>query len=414
MYTWNDMYNFIMSIKHNCNDKTASLYAMCRYTDNNDFLSDVNLTELDTDLGHLVLIKYNLLNGMTDIYTNPNSIYREGRSLVINLTTEEIVLCPFRKFFNINEIPETSMKVVAEQIKSAKQIEFSDKLDGSMQQYRWYKNRIVYSGSSSLSIDNSPQLKEGVGMFFSNDHYTQLCKDYPDWTFLFECITESDKHIVNYSANSLSLIGARNVFDGKMMTYHEIVNLAKTYHIPSTTLESTSLNELINKKSSFKACEKEGWVINIINHDGSMNKYKFKCDDYVAIHHLLDQLSSHNTVIKALQNETYDDLIAQVPAEYRDRVDETASIVRKYMKLHNEIISYYYDKVKDITSNKEFALAVNNCVDDNFKKFMFMKRKNQSINVLNKLQGAGSSGHVSFEYIKNFIEKYENMYNEGH
>ena len=55
----------------------------------------------------------------TDLFTNPHSIYREGRSLVINLNTEEIVLCPFRKFFNIDEIEETSMSIVQEQMKTA-------------------------------------------------------------------------------------------------------------------------------------------------------------------------------------------------------------------------------------------------------------------------------------------------------
>ena len=67
--------------------------------------------------------------------------FLECRSVVINLKTEEIVIAPFKKFRNLNECPENDIKVVTEEIKNAKTVEITNKLDGSMQCVRWYNGR---------------------------------------------------------------------------------------------------------------------------------------------------------------------------------------------------------------------------------------------------------------------------------
>ena len=51
-------------------------------------------------LKHLVKIFWDRYDGF----------YRECRSVVIDIEKECIVLCPFSKFFNINELEETSIE----------------------------------------------------------------------------------------------------------------------------------------------------------------------------------------------------------------------------------------------------------------------------------------------------------------
>ena len=75
-----------------------------------------------------------------DFWNKYNGFYRECRSLVIDVEKNCIILSPMKKFFNINEIEETTLENIQRRIDKAKTVEFSDKLDGSMQSARWYNN----------------------------------------------------------------------------------------------------------------------------------------------------------------------------------------------------------------------------------------------------------------------------------
>ena len=387
-YSWNCMYNYIMNIKYEYFKKYntyTSFKQICEILNYTQFLSDVHITEQTFDDDRFILIKYNLINGMDDIYKNPNSIYREGRSLVINFTKDEIVLCPFRKFFNINEIPETSLDVVLNQIKNAKSIEFSDKIDGSMQQYRWYNNRIVYSGSSALNVDNSFQLDLGTHIFFKNNNYTNLVKNYPDYTFIFECVLEEDKHIVNYQGDSLRLIGARNVFTGEEISYKRVIELAKEYDLPSTILEDTNIQDVLNKRTILKSDKKEGWVIRIVNQDNSISRYKLKCEHYIEIHHVLDRAISEKYIIKAIAEDKYDDMISYVPQIYHYRIEPIAKKVKDYLVYMNINVNNYFQQYKHLLPDrKEFSKQIQKNVPKIFVHYLYQKASNKEINYLRK------------------------------
>ena len=102
-----------------------------------------------------------------------DNFYRECRSIVINVVSDEIAILPFNKFFNINELDETNIDVVKERMLNAKSIEITDKLDGSMQCGRFY-NKIIMSGSKSLSVNDSWRLADGYKMLTTNENYVQM------------------------------------------------------------------------------------------------------------------------------------------------------------------------------------------------------------------------------------------------
>lgn len=77
-----------------------------------------------------------------------NGLYMECRGVVVDVENEQLVLAPYRKFFNLNEKDITSLENVEKKIKTAKEVEFSDKLDGSMISASIYKNEVVVAGSS--------------------------------------------------------------------------------------------------------------------------------------------------------------------------------------------------------------------------------------------------------------------------
>ena len=73
----------------------------------------------------------------------------------------KIVLCPFAKFFNINELEETSLENIQSRVDNAKTVEISNKLDGSMQSATWYNGQIIMAGSQSIDPNMSWRLQDG-------------------------------------------------------------------------------------------------------------------------------------------------------------------------------------------------------------------------------------------------------------
>ena len=66
--------------------------------------------------GSMVLIRYGLHEMGRGMWEDKNSPLREARSLVFDIMTEELVLTPFRKFFNLNEVEENSIENIEKEI----------------------------------------------------------------------------------------------------------------------------------------------------------------------------------------------------------------------------------------------------------------------------------------------------------
>ena len=389
MYEWNNAYQYVMNIRKKYIETfgtldTFFLQTMCeRLGGYENFLSNVRITVF----GVRNLIKYQLISNDIDIYSNPNSIYRELRSLVVDMDTEDIVLCPFRKFFNIGEIEETSIENVRRLMSNAKSIEISNKLDGSMQAARFYNGEIVMSGSQALDEEQSYRLKQGKSWIV--DGYYRMLKDHPDCTFIFEYISQIDKHVVEYdeSTQGLYLIGCRCVSDGYQFPYAYLLELAKKYDVKMTEVETRSLEDILSVRADYKSTEKEGWVIRIDEH-----MFKLKCDDYLQIHRILSACSSANVIIHAIADDTFDDFISRVPTSYRERVWKIANVIFDYQKNTLSEINKAYKQCNDIIGQKEFAIYVNKNVKKELRGYMFALRKGQEINVLKNRAG----GYIKF------------------
>ena len=373
LFKWNPMYVYLIQawrkmnkqgfLKDKLKDKNIII---------NEYINEYN--------EHLVLVHYTIFS--KDLYNNVNSIYREARSLVINLDTEEIVLCPFKKFFNINELPEANLKLIQDLIKNAELIEIRDKLDGSMQQARWYNNHIILSGSTALNKDLSYQLKESYDLFV--DNYIQLCKDNQDYTFIFEAILEDDKHVVNYNGNYLYLIGARNIYTSKCLSYHELDILGKKYNI-DTPIKDKDLNVCLKNMSLYSAKDKEGWVI-FIKKDNQEYRYKLKCDQYLQIHKLINNINNFNIVLQAIKNETIDDFISKVPIDYKNIINEKIDKIYTYINIKNNKIQQYYESIPSKLNKKDFALYTQKNIPIEYQSYMFCLNNNKSFDILKNIK----------------------------
>lgn len=312
-----------------------------------------------------------------ELWNMSDGFYRECRSVVIDVRKEEIVLAPFRKFFNINERAETSYEAIQNRINDASVIEFTDKLDGSMQSATWYEDKIIMAGSQSLDPKNSWRLEDGY-KYISDCRYINMIKSKPEYTFIFEYISLKDAHVVKYGKadEGLHLIGIRDKRDGTELDYKTVLFYAFMYQIPSTSVFNKTLDEVMSELDAKKSDEAEGFVINI---DGF--KVKVKYNDYVKLHKALSKLSSVNLVIRSIGDDTYDDVLSKLPLAYHSQVEDVAKQVYHYLKIAEENINKWYEKAPKNTK-KIFMVWVEKNVPKIYRGFCREKFLGKKYNLI--------------------------------
>lgn len=353
------------------------------YKEYEEILSCLELNQFGT----MLLIRYgrysNIYDGEIeasgeDFWDKYNGFYRECRSVVIDVEKDYLVLTPFSKFFNINELEETNIDKIQDRINKAKTVEFSDKLDGSMQSARWYGNKIIMSGSQAINPDNSWRLEDGYKMINSFSGYKDMLTKYPEYTFIFEYISLKDAHVVKYTKEQegLYLIGIRNTINGEEYDYNTVIGIARVFNIPTTKIFDKSIQQVMDELDSKPSSEAEGFVINI---DGY--KVKIKYNDYVHIHKALSKLSSINLIIRNIADDTYDDLLAKLPLAYHEQVKKVAKIVVEYIKNTEQLIREYFIEAPK-SDKKEFMLYVSNNVPREYQGYCRELYFGNKINVI--------------------------------
>lgn len=333
----------------------------------------IHFLELN-EYGDLLLVRYanytDVFSGgdesmtMDDFWNMEDGFFRECRSVVINIRKDELVLVPFRKFRNLNESEETSYENIAARIREASCVEFSNKLDGSMQSARFYNGQVVMAGSQSLNAENSWRLADGYRMLDEKEGYKKMLMDHQNQTFIFEYISQKDAHVVKYEIEGLFLIGIRDVETGREASYSEVLHYAAEYDIPATEVFDKTLDQVIGELDLKRSSEAEGFVLNI---DGF--KVKIKYNDYVYMHKVLSELSSINLIIQNIAEERFDDFIAKIPNAYRDRVMKVARIVYDYKsKTETEVEEAFAAAPK--TNRKEFMIWVTENIDRKIQGFV--------------------------------------------
>ena len=354
-----------------------------QYKEYEELISCLEMNQYNT----MILVRYgrysNIYDGEIeasgeDFWDRFDGFYRECRSVVIDIEKECIVLSPFAKFFNINELEETSIDKIQERIANAKIIEFSDKLDGSMQSARWYDNHIVMAGSQAINPDSSWRLQDGYRMIYELPEYEEMLKRFPTCTFIFEYISLKDAHVVKYKKEQegLYLIGMRDINTGVELPYDTIMNIANEHNIPTTKVFNKTLDQVMIELDDKSSDEAEGFVINI---DGY--KVKVKYNDYVHIHKALSKLSSINLIIRSIADGQYDDLLSKLPFAYHDNVKKVASIVFDYIKKTENTINEYYNSAPK-ENIKEFMIYISENVPKCYQGYCRAKYYGYDINVI--------------------------------
>lgn len=396
------------SIKQACLKYWVSLLDDGEYKANCEQL--IYFLELN-EHGDFLLVRYanytDVLSGedesvtMDEFWNMEGGFFRECRSVVINIRKNELVLVPFRKFRNLNESEETAYENIVARIKKASCVEFSNKLDGSMQSARFYDGQLIMAGSQSLNRESSWRLEDGYRMLGEKEGYRKMLMDHPDKTFIFEYISQKDAHVVRYETEGLFLIGIRDVETGREASYSEVLKYASEYGLPTTEVFDKTLDQVIGELDFKKSSEAEGFVINI---DGF--KVKIKYNDYVYMHKVLSALSSVNLIIQNIAEDRFDDFIAKIPNAYRDRVMKVSRIVYGYKGRTEAEVEEAY-KAAPKANRKEFMIWVTENVDRKIQGYVRCRYLNGegSFNVLKK----NGIGYLKLKDMgeKNYLEVFD-------
>ena len=380
---WNPIFNKVMEVKREweklpCTDmfrETPTFLKMLEELNRKEYNDIFDCLQINQD-GDLILIRYGLAEMQSGMWEDPNSIYRECRSVVIDIKNECLVLTPFRKFFNLNEVEENKLDVVMNRLETAKVVEIVDKLDGSMQSARWYNGKPFMAGSMALNPKDSWRLDDGYSKLTEN--HIRMLKANPNTTFIFEYISLRDSHVVKYDKKDegLYLIGIRDVTTGYEESYGIIEIIGRMFDVPVAKIETTTLEQVLEDMKVLPADKKEGWILNIDGH-----KIKIKCDDYVDLHRMLDKISSINVIIKNVAEGRIDDMLSKIPDAYRGRVERVTKVVSDYVVETELIVNDYYNKAPKDTK-KDFMIWTENNVPKRYLGYVKNKFLGKPYNVL--------------------------------
>lgn len=432
-FVWNPLYNIIMDLKkqyikenniidfantyktyNKVNKENNFINYMCNNVSNSEKYLNIVMPLIIKENNGCFLFQYDEYNmqrkaeelGNKPFFDLYDGLYRYCRSTVIDLINDELVIAPFKKFFNINQLEECSYEHVSalcdKAIKNNKSVEFSNKLDGSMMCCRFYNDTYFMSSSLSIDKNNSWRLDDGYNMLVSNKNLMNMIRNNPTKTHIFEYISLKDAHIVKYdkSQEGLYLIGLVDNYTGRESSYKDIIDYANKYNVLTTCVYDKNIHTILNELNDKQSDKAEGFVINI---DGE--KFKLKYNDYVKMHRVLSAISSPNLTIEMIANDKFDDYISKVPFMYREQIFKIANNVFKYIDNVNEYVNLCYTSIPnyilenrgrackyitDTFDNKYNCLIIRKYLD---KPYNVLKNKNNSI--LNYTQILNKNEYVS-------------------
>lgn len=252
----------------------------------------------EVGLGDLVLFNY------TDKCTYEkawNEFTRQARGIIYNQVTGELVAKPFEKFFNLGEMPETSLSSLPDE-----EYEVFEKVDGSLGIIYCYDGDWQVATRGSFSSDQAQK-----GLVMVCDKYKFYETAAMNTTYLVEIIYPENKIVVNYGqVEQLVLLGA--IREGKELTYEELVTEAAYLQIPICKRYSYTINEMIKLQETMPK-DQEGFVVRF----KSGLRVKIKGNEYMKVHKMISNMSPISfweSMEKGVVNRDY---LAQLPEEFK-------------------------------------------------------------------------------------------------
>ena len=295
-----------------------------------------------------------------------DGLLRYCRGIVLERDTGKLVLNPYKKFFNIDELGECSEERITRLVENGTIVEFSEKLDGSLIVGRWYGGDFLLTSSGQIESARSKQLATAYELL--TDNIKKMMMNYPKLTFMFELISKDDPHVVKYDgADRLVLTGIKSTTSEYTLSYKETIKIGEMYGVPHTTVFDLKLGSVFEMRKTKKATEGEGFVANI---DGY--RVKIKYEDYFRAHSAFSALTP-NKIVRAVIDGEVEELKLWCSGE-EEFIDEVAEKVGRFVNIKDMLIKKYYNTIMKTKpkDKKEFIQKLETQVSDYLKPFVIM------------------------------------------
>jgi RNA ligase len=257
-----------------------------------------------------------------------NDITLQCRGLILDKEIN-IIARPFRKFFNLEELPADEMP--------NEPFEVYEKLDGSLGILYWLNNEPFIATRGSFISQQA--LRGGKILRRKYAHtFHQLDKGV---TYLFEIIYPENRIVIDYGAeDDLILLAAIDNVTGNDLPVPDIgFPIVKKY---SGIADIDALKQL-------DEANREGFVVKFKN--GLRAKLKFK--EYLRIHRIVTGVSNITIWEHLAEGRPFDELLEKVPDEFYDWVKKT---IDELTNRYNAILAESKNAFKQLDTRKETAL----------------------------------------------------------
>jgi ATP-dependent RNA circularization protein (DNA/RNA ligase family) len=245
-----------------------------------------------------------------------NEFLEECRGTIVD-SEFNIVSRPFTKIYNYG-IEDKAPKLLEDTIVDAYR-----KINGFMVAVTLHKDKLLVSTTGSTDSDFVGYAKEMIDTVL----YEQVCRDYPGYTFMFECVHEKDPHIIP-ELPGMYLLGYRaNTWDSHVhIDPTQLFNLSKEFNTLPVAHTRLSLGTLLK---AVKLVKHEGFVFYADN--GVSAKIKspyYLTSKWVARNPRTDKLVNLQNDIKKNLDEEYYPLVDAIRANIEEytAMDEQARL----------------------------------------------------------------------------------------
>ncbi len=300
----------------------------------------------------------------------------ECRSLILNIYTLGVVSRKFDRFFNHGECPDFYSDF------DINRSYVFTKEDGSLigVYYNHFTSKWEISTRSLAKAEGDHitggTFREKVLSAFgyqNEEHFQNVMKDYrKDMTYIYEYVGPSNRIVTRYDYDHMVLTAIRNNYSGEYQSYNMLLDHSQVQQdmglnvVPVKSYNLSSFDEIKKAIDELPALA-EGYVC---FDPVSGKRVKCKSPGYVAIHGLRENgaLSMKRAYTLVLIND-HEEYLTAFPEDV-EHFNPVISRVNQFM----EDIKTAYEKVKNITDQKTFALA---CKEYYFSGILFTARKNE-------------------------------------
>ena len=276
------------------------------------------------------------------------------RGLITEDTTGKILIRPFRKFFNYEE-------VVGKNVIPSKgdYVYVQEKMDGSLGILFCYEGEWIMATRGSFA---SEQAIKGLEIVKSKYFLGSWSKEY---AYLVEIIYPENRIVVNYGEEKIVFLSVvlNESWNWKPTDDTELHWTTANMVLHANGVEEDDLvkteqhfsfsDELYKSLKEKNETNKEGFVLRF--QPGNF-RIKIKFEEYVRLHKVMTNLSTTAVWEVLSMGGSMDDLLKDVPDEFYQKIqDYVSDLVVRHDNIMKDYLYHYTDIVLKTQDRKSFA-----------------------------------------------------------